>query len=258
MRKECIGKGLNSYAYIGPRDFGGLLISNEIVNPLRRLLGPCIVLFGDSSCQSGIIAASGSPRHFHVDAKSDDFDYSRPYPILRIGIYLQDHDVYSGGLKLRPGSWTRFCIDQYGIRRFIKFLIRERSLGQLRPPPGSINPVIRARDLVVWNLRMHHSGFAARLRQAPQRSFHPLIEDFIPRSILCPEQHLRCVIFATYGALSIYLDRYTENRWRTPELVDSWQRNGACDAEYQQLASSRGLELRVPQSRRDHDKSSSQ
>ncbi len=54
-----------------------------------------------------------------------------------------------------------------------------------------------------------------------------------------------CTIFATYGAPSTYLDRYVENRWRSPELVDNWRRSGACDPEIQQLAEAHGLELRL-------------
>ena len=127
LRDECRVKGQSTY--IGPRDFNGLLLSEQLIEPLRPLLGPRIVLFGDSSSKSDDRVTDWSSRHFHVDARGDDFDYTRPYPLLRIGIYLQDHDVYSGGLKLRPGSWTRFCVEQYGMRRLIKHVIRERSMG---------------------------------------------------------------------------------------------------------------------------------
>ncbi len=243
LRDECRVKGQSTY--IGPRDFNGLLLSEQLIEPLRPLLGPRIVLFGDSSSKSDDRVTDWSSRHFHVDARGDDFDYTRPYPLLRIGIYLQDHDVYSGGLKLRPGSWTRFCIEQYGMRRLIKHVIRERSMGQLRPPPRSINVDARAGDVALWNLRIHHTGYAVRLRRAPQRSFHPFVENLIPRALQCPEQNSRCTIFATYGAPSTYLDRYVENRWRSPELVDNWRRSGACDPEIQQLAEAHGLELRL-------------
>ncbi len=246
LRDECRVKGQSTY--IGPRDFNGLLLSEKIIEPLRPLLGPRIVLFGDSSSKSDDKVTDWSSRHFHVDARGDDFDYTQPYPLLRIGIYLQDQDVYSGGLKLRPGSWTRFCVEHYGIRRLIKQALRERSMGQLRPPPGSINIDARSGDVALWNLRIHHTGYAVRLRRAPQRSFHPFVENFIPRAVQCPEQSSRCIIFATYGAPSTYLDRYVENRWRTRELIEHWRRSGACDPEIQQLAEARGLELRFAQS----------
>ncbi len=246
LRDECRVKGQSTY--IGPRDFNGLLLSEKLIEPLRLLLGPRIVLFGDSSSKSDDEVTDWSSRHFHVDARGDDFDYTRPYPLLRIGIYLQDHDVYSGGLKLRPGSWTRFCVEQYGMRRLIKQVLRERSMGQLRPPPGSINVDARAGDVALWNLRIHHTGYAVRLRRAPQRSFHPFVENLIPRSFRSPEQNTRCAIFATYGAPSAYLDRYVENRWRIAALIENRRRSGADDPEIQQLAEARGLELRFAQS----------
>jgi hypothetical protein len=246
LRDGCRDKGQT--AFIGPRDFNGLLLSQKLIEPLRQLLGPLIVLFGDSSSRSDDKVADWSSRHFHVDARGDDFDYTRPYPLLRIGIYLQNHDVYSGGLKLRPGSWTRFCVEQYGMRRLIKLALRDRNLNQLKPPPGSINVDVRAGDIALWNLRMHHTGYAVRLRRSPQRSFHPFVENLIPRAFQCPEQNTRCAIFATYGAPSKYLDRYVENRWRIPELVENWKRSGACDPEVQRLAEARGLELRLTQS----------
>ena len=60
-------------------------------------------------------------------------------------------------------------------------------------------------------------------------------------------------IFASYGAPSDYLDRYAENRWRSSELVKSWKRNGACDVKYQEMARSRGLEMRIPEYSEDHE-----
>ena len=155
LRDECRVKGKS--VYIGPRDFNGLLLSEKLIEPLRLFLGPRLVIFGDSSSKSDDKVADWSSRHFHIDARGDDFDYTQPYPLLRIGIYMQDHDVYSGGLKLRPGSWTRFCVEQYGMRRLIKKAIRERSMGQLRPPPSSINLDARAGDVALWNLRTHHT-----------------------------------------------------------------------------------------------------
>lgn len=244
MREECLAKGRD--VGIGPRDFDGLILSEKLSDLLRTLLGPRIVLFGVSSCRSGDVVADWSSRHLHVDARDDDFDYTRPYPIIHVGIYLQDHDAYSGGVKLRPGSWNRFCVEQYGIRRLIRQLFRERSLRQLLPPPRSINLTTRIGDVAAWNLRTHHTGYAVRVRRFPHRSFHPLIENLIPRTFQLPEQDSRCVIFAAYGAPSPYLDRFIENRWRIPMVVESWRRSGASDPEIQQLAKSRGLDLRLP------------
>lgn len=245
MRSEVMSRG--DEPFVGLNDFDGVLLSEKIIDHLRPVLGEHIVIFGDSSVHRTEDPSPSKMRHFHVDSRADDFEYANDYPIIRIGIYLQDHDVYSGGLKLRPGSWKNFCREQYGLRRTMKYAMRLGKPGLLfKPTPRSINVPIRAGDLAFWNLRTHHTGYAVRLKFAPDRSFHPRIENLFPRSWHLPVQGVRCSIFATYAAPSAYLDKYLENRWAVPGMADAWRQRGAEDPAIRQKAEQLGLELRVP------------
>ncbi len=72
LRQECGDKG--QVAYIGPRDLNEPPDFREAVDHLPQFLGSRIVLFGDSSCRSDDRVAGWSSRHFHVDARGDDFN----------------------------------------------------------------------------------------------------------------------------------------------------------------------------------------
>ena len=61
--------------------------------------------------------------------------------MIRIGVYLQDHDKFSGGVKLEEG---------------INFLLTKERLGLLADT--------KAGDVVVWDLRTYHSGNSVRLK----------------------------------------------------------------------------------------------
>src|SRR4029453_129128 len=96
------------------RSHGGDLLSNprmrraltdgRMVDVARRLLGSDeIVYAGDSS-----FTINSNQHGFHKD-NADRNDPTAPdwqsrYTILRFGIYLQDHETYTGGLNLRVGS----------------------------------------------------------------------------------------------------------------------------------------------------------
>ena len=128
------------------RGHGGDLLSNprmrraltdgRMVDVARKLLGSDeIVYAGDSSftinsMQHGF-RKDNADRN---DAKAPDWQ-SR-YTILRFGIYLQDHEKYTGGLNLRVGSH-----EQASLQTGKNVYVRNR-LG----------------DLAVWSLRMTHSG----------------------------------------------------------------------------------------------------
>jgi hypothetical protein len=128
------------------RGHGGDLLSNprmrraltdgRMVDVARKLLGSDeIVYAGDSS-----FTINSKQHGFHKDnADRNDAkapDWQSRYTILRFGIYLQDHEKYTGGLNLRVGSH-----EQASLQTGKNVYVRNR-LG----------------DLVVWSLRMTHSG----------------------------------------------------------------------------------------------------
>lgn len=169
-----------------------ILLDKRIVDIARRLLPPKpLVYFGDSVYQVG----NGFPG-FHRDNVDrldlDGPDWRESYPILRMGIYLQDHRHHSGGLKVKVGSHLRedgrpFIVDS---------------------DPG---------DVVVWNLRTLHSGHTIRLKLFPDFPWIRPIRhlrrlkigaDVLPSWMVRPLERERITLFMSFGVESPQLDRF--------------------------------------------------
>jgi hypothetical protein len=165
-----------------------LFFGDAVQRVVRALLGvPSPVYWGDSSVQFG-----SGPRGFHkdnagrLDASHDD--WRGPYGLVRCGLYMQDHDRLSGGLKVRVGSHDA----------------PDHSSGRI------IDVDSRFGDLVFWNLRLTHSGNARRLRAAPKVALHPALESRLPTWMVCPEPARRVAAFCTFGAPGVHLERYMD------------------------------------------------
>jgi hypothetical protein len=94
---------LTSFSELEPFDF--LVFNKNIVDIVKSLIGTDIVYFGESNTQSGL-AIRGNHKDSRVSDREDasGFDWQGDYPLVRVGIYLNDSDVYSGGIKIMPGS----------------------------------------------------------------------------------------------------------------------------------------------------------
>src|SRR4026208_758131 len=123
------------------REFDYLTLDPRILAVAQQLLGGDLVYSGDSAVQIG-----QGGRGFHKDnvTKYDPAgaDWNGDYPLLRIGIYLQDHEKHSGGLKGRVGS----------------HLLASHRSGSATNIPSA------AGDVVAWNLRITHSANAVRMK----------------------------------------------------------------------------------------------
>ena len=132
----------------------------RILSAVKKLIGEEIVYFGESNTQSGPTLGG-----FHKDNRVCDreneagLDFVGDYPLVRVGIYLQDSDIYSGGLKIVPGS-HKIPTSKFRI--------------------GGNNIAAKAGDIVVWKLTTTHSGHAKRLKILNNISLHPRIESYIP------------------------------------------------------------------------------
>jgi len=202
-----------------------VLLDDRIIHIARTLLGAQPTYYGDSSWYS-------SNTHpfalgFHKD-NADKFNQNGPdwygkYPILRIGIYLQDHVEHSGGVALRDGSHhTTDC-----------------TVGQ----PFAV-PTAKG-DVVVWSFRTSHSGFVSRLRLFPT-VFLPLTLQkllvvrkrgspngtFRPASLLFrPKEYPdRLALFIAFGIDGKHLRRYVEYLKTRRFAVVLWQQSLYTDA----------------------------
>jgi len=161
----------------------------RVLGVAGRLLGGEPVYFGDSSFRVGKNGVRGWHRD-NVNRRRwrGGPDWQDPYPLLRCGLYLQDHSRHSGGLALRPRSNR----------------------------PGLVRPTLpmlvdaRAGDLVVWELRTVHSGEAVRVRGLPALPLHPRIQTWLPQNMRLPDDGERIVMFMTFARAGAHLDHYIE------------------------------------------------
>ena len=160
------------------------MLDDRILEIARTVLhSDDLIYFGDSSYQIGT-----GLRGFHRD-NIDRTDLRRPdwkgeYKLIRLGIYLQDHKIYSGGLKVRERSH----INESG-----KVVFVGTEVG----------------DVVVWNLKTIHSGNAVRLKLFPNYSIDSSgKEGFIPSFLKKDQQQERISLFMTFAIKSDHLNRY--------------------------------------------------
>ena len=223
--------------------FSFLPLDDRILMLVRAMIGDRIVYFGESTALYNAVAETPQYRHYHNDSRGDDFDFSMDYSVIRVGIYLQDHARHSGGLKLRPGSHRKFCMEKNGFRSAVKHLLKRR-----RPHDflvhHSLNVETTTGSILAWNMRIHHTGYARRLRRFPNFALHPHVENLLPDGVFMPEERERCVVFMTFGAPSGYLEMYIENRVNRQDMRNHWRNTHFTD-EAVDLARRKGVTLRM-------------
>ena len=104
---------------------------------------------------------------FTLTSRNEDFNFNKEYPIARAGIYLQNVSDFSGGVKIRPGSHNSYCITNFkqSIRNIItEKIVKKNSNFNLNLFHKNIQPDLNVGDLIIWNLRLHHSGASWRYK----------------------------------------------------------------------------------------------
>lgn len=160
-------------------------------------------------------------RNTHNDAKNDNQNpFKTKYPILRIGIYLQDHKNYSDGLKIFKKSCHSFKLG----RTLLKKIIKENELRYLLPQRfNSVNIDSNAGDVILWNLRTCHSANALRIKFIKNLSLRPSIENFLEKyfpGLILPRENDRAVIFSDFGKMSESLIDYIKHNLNQPGVYN--------------------------------------
>jgi hypothetical protein len=181
-----------------------ILLDDRVLAVARAVLGPEIVYFGDST----FYANSRFERHMHNDAHGDMADPARTdYPIIRMGIYLQDHAWHSNGLKVKPGSHRRVFWNARNAARMLGVGGPRLSVDAFRPC-SFYNVPSEPGDLVFWSLRTHHSGHALRLRGFDTLALPPTVERYFPLRFTRPMAKERFAMFMSWARPSPVLDAY--------------------------------------------------
>lgn len=193
-----------------------------------------LVYFGDSSFQTG-----RGDRGWHKDNRVSDrfdhagLDWNGRYPLIRAGIYLQDHAHHSGGLGIRVGSHLPFWAARPPLPRSLR-----RRASQLHGRP--ILVASEPGDLVIWNLRTTHTGNSVRIKHLPWLKLSPRNEARLPPWLSVEEERKRAAMFATYAARSEHLDRYVDYLKTRDYALDLWRKARVTD-EVREAARKRGL-----------------
>jgi hypothetical protein len=165
-----------------------LLLDERILKISSELLGSRPVHFGESNYVIGI-----GDRGFHRDSVDRQYpigpEWADDYHLIRVGVYLQDHDQYSGGLKVQVGSHKN--------GRGKRILLDSK-----------------AGDVVVWDLRTYHSGNSVRLKFFQNLPLGCRIENRLPGFVIKEEQIQRMACFMVFGAQSHHLDRHIEKHYK--------------------------------------------
>jgi hypothetical protein len=223
-----------SYAgdLLSSQDLGGcqFVLDRRILGIAKSILRGSPCYFGDSTASMDVGAMG-----FHKDNPDRDEvrapDWRSPYTLVRIGVYLQDHESHSGGLAVRDRS----------------HLAVNRNKGRPLAIPT------RAGDLVLWSLRTTHSGYAARLKGLLQ-VFVPIpvvkvlgSPGFAKRRLFSKvfrplELNNRLALFVTFGISDEHQARYLSYLQTRQYAVAKWQATGY-DQTILDDAEARGVKL---------------
>lgn len=195
-----------------------IVTSDVSLNLAKRILdAEEILFFGDSNPIIGPTAPG-----FHKDNadKADDAapDWQGRYPIIRFGLYTDDHGRFPGGLDLRRGS-------------HLSASVSSGTVVSVRSQPG---------DLVIWNLRTSHSGGTILSRNGhavdPSSVWGKLARRPPFNALFAPELPDRTALFWTYATPGTHLERYISylktrryavDRWRRPPYPTDWVEEAA-------------------------------
>lgn len=186
-----------------------IILHPAVLAVARTILGGEPVYFADSNF---LIGDHGSGFHKDNTDRDDphapDWQVDR-YPLVRFGIYTQVHDEGNpGGLDLRVGS-HRYC---------------DLTTGE------HISPSVRPGDLVVWNMRLTHSG-NSRILEFPRRRLTPntrlsrAVERLGGGFFLKQPREDRLALFFSYGLAGPLLNRFLEGLKSRTYAVKSWQQS---------------------------------
>ena len=211
LTKHCSSKcSLLSYEKSVPGDvfdvpeLRTILFKKEIINLMKEVLNNEVTYFRDSQ-----IHCKPNRRIFHTDARED---YKNPrksvYPIYRLGVFLQDHKDFSGGIKFRTNSHRRIIFNKLALKNLLTGKGFHNDLKVYLNTGKIVNARTRLGDLVIWNLRTEHSGGAVLPKFNNDSAFLPRIDQYLPRSLKLPEHENRMSIFYAFGHNSQELDDY--------------------------------------------------
>lgn len=207
----------------------------RIVEIAKTLLNGNVIYFGDSvyhGHSSGVEAIPGKWHKDNVDRDdADGLDWkNKEYPIIRFGIYLQDHKKQGGGLMLRKKSHLAVS------RKRKHEIIKEEIVSVLNFRNKYIASEVG--DLVVWTLKTSHAAMGRHLRGIPSITVSQRMSRKLPKFVQTYCKHgRRYLVTATYAAPGVEFDRYLECISSRADFQRIWPNSSPIPEKVSQLES---------------------
>lgn len=187
------------------------------------------VYFGDSSLtvNKGESFIGEGSHEYHKDcADRSDFnapDWTRPepYSLIRMGIYLDDFSIKSGGIAFRKKSHKPERIRKRFERRPLIYILHFWDLLVGR----AYYSAPKSGDLVMWYLNTDHAGNARFLKFSPKRAITKYINFFPSFLTSRPNKETRRVLFFVFGVRDKHLERYVEQNKTRDFMINSWMKS---------------------------------
>ena len=231
--------------------FNGVSLSSEMMKVLGEVFDEPIIYPCLSQNRWNDNPKKVGSRYFHVDSIPDDGNYEEEYGIYNVGIYLQDHKNFGGGLKMRPGSHKVPCESMKSVQEWSRLLFKSllrldlARVKRLLIPPRSINLDTSPGDVIIWNTRTHHSGYFVKLKLFKNLSLPAIVENWVPRFMRIDNPQKRAVLLSIYCKQTKYVEDYIANQIRKEYRSDYYFANKELEnQEKVNFAKERGIIIR--------------
>lgn len=179
-----------------------IFFNENFFNLIKKILGINELLyFSDSSVvkHKNIFSSTSG---YHNDSRAEDYNFLKEYPLLRVATYLQESITTSGGIKIKPGSHNYFCLTIRDLKQKVKTMFNkicgdDRNFKFKLFIKGT-QPDLDLGDIIIWNLRTHHSGTAIKFKFFKNLSLHPFVEKLLPNFFKLPCKD-RMAVFMVFG-----------------------------------------------------------
>lgn len=216
------------YLSIAESGFGNVLLSSKYFELLKSILGKDLIYYQDSHLL--IDTDKKIPGKFHIDARDDDEDpETSDYKVWRVGIYLQDHKNFSGGIKMISNSHKKLLLTTF--KKFYYILIKilkkkiKFSIKSFIPSFKYENVPSEPGDIIIWNGRTHHSGRFKRLKFLKNFPLHPFFDRILPNFFFIKENDHRLVIFQNWCLKDHTSYKYIKYRLSEFNSKEYWEKN---------------------------------
>ncbi len=228
-------KNQDVYSSIIQCGLGKILMSNKYFNLLKKIIGEDLVYYKDSHLL--IDNDKQKTGTFHIDARNDNVDpSSNEYKVWRVGMYLQDHKNFSGGIKMIYASHKKFLLSSfkktYHILSKIFRMNLKANFKSFMPSLKYFNIPSEAGDLIIWNGRTHHCGRFRRLKFLKNLNMHPFFDRALPDFLFAKENEDRLVIFQNWCLKDKTSENYINYRLSQVEFEDYWKKNKLLEKDF--------------------------